>query len=306
MSDLTPYRPPALSPADADPPLDLIRAQIAPKASDGELALFAMVCDRLEMDPFKDQIYLIGRWDAQAGREIFRPQISVLGRAAIAHRTGLLTGIEGPWFAPKRTTKDDGSRGEWDWEDVWDWDGPPYAAKAQVWRAGSPTPYVFTALWSEFVQKKKDGEIYMMWRKMPANMLGKCAVSGALRRAFPESIGGVIGAVDAAVASGDITQVERVAATIRQDAPPPALEAPVPNPPPPSRTLEERVRAFREAVAAAGGERAAIRSIVKEATGGRTEESAELTEDDLPHVTAAYASWKAAQDAATEPEESGE
>lgn len=48
-----------------------------------------------------------------------------------------------------------------------------------------------TAFLSEYMQTKKDGSPTAMWKKMPHLMLGKCAESLALRKAFPAELSGI-------------------------------------------------------------------------------------------------------------------
>src|SRR5215471_19018267 len=88
--------------------VDVIRNQFAPSATDAEIEHFALVCRHLTLDPYADQIVLIGRNQKikvrEHGREVERwvmihkPQITVAGRRAIASRTGRLRGIEGPMW----------------------------------------------------------------------------------------------------------------------------------------------------------------------------------------------------------------
>lgn len=163
--------------------LDTIRDQMAPGASDEELAYFGAVCNRLGLTPFADQIVLIGRYDNRLKREVYRHQLTVAGRRALADRTGRLAGIEGPvWCGPRNRA------GELEWRDLWDEDEPPYCARVLVHVHGWQVPANGTAKWSEFAVKNKDGGLAPMWRSMPSHMLGKCAESLALRRAFPDAI----------------------------------------------------------------------------------------------------------------------
>jgi phage recombination protein Bet len=167
-----------------------VREQLAPKASDRELALFAQVCTNLDLNPFADQIVLVPRWDGRVGREVHRHQVTVAGRRAIAERTGDLIGIQGPeWCGPRN------ARGELAWLEVWDDDVPPYCARVFVHRRGWVSPANGTAKWSEFVVTNRDGRPAPLWARMPSHMLGKVAESLALRRAFPDVItGDVVGA----------------------------------------------------------------------------------------------------------------
>lgn len=50
-------------------------------------------------------------------------------------------------------------------------------------------PIVFTAWYPEFVQTKYDGTPVAMWKTKPHLMLRKCAIAGALRSQFPETLG---------------------------------------------------------------------------------------------------------------------
>jgi hypothetical protein len=165
--------------------VEVLREQIAPEASAGELMHFARVCTVLDLSPFAGQICLIGRYDRRAGHVVHKPQITVDGRRARAERTGLLDGIEGPvWCGPRNEA------GELVWEEVWsDDDNFPYCARVLVFRKDWSRPANGTAKWSEFSQTVTDGKggqsLSQFWRRMPSHMLAKVAESLALRRAFP-------------------------------------------------------------------------------------------------------------------------
>ena len=161
-------------------PIDVIREQLAPTASDGELEFFAQVSKRLELDPFAGHIVLIGRYDTRASRVVHRPQITAEGRHVLAERTGDLVGLDGPeWTGPRR---DDGTHV---WVDVWDDDEPPHAARVLVHRKGWVAPANGTVRWKEFAQYDSRNKLLPTWARMPSHMLGKVAMSLALRRAFP-------------------------------------------------------------------------------------------------------------------------
>ncbi|HKE76480.1 MAG TPA: recombinase RecT [Acidimicrobiales bacterium] len=174
MSELAVARP-ALA-------IDVLREQLAPEATDIELAYFAAVCQRLDLSPWADQIVLVGRHDRRVGRKVHRHQITVAGRRALAVRTGKLAGIEGPvWCGPRE-------RGELVWREVWDDDEPPYCARVLVHVQGWVKPANGTAKWTEFAQFDSGGALLPLWARMPSHMLGKVAESMALRRAFPDVI----------------------------------------------------------------------------------------------------------------------
>ena len=200
--------------------LNLIRDQLAPGAPDDELAWFGAVADRLELDPFAGHIVLIPRWDNRVRRDVYRPQITVAGRRAIAARTGELVMIDGPvWCGPRNAA------GDLDWLDVWDGAGYPYAARCLVSRRGWDRPANGTAKWSEFAQFGKADDAgerkpLPIWAQMPSHMLGKVAESLALRRAFPEIsavVAGLAGEEDvgavAEAAAPDIPEIPTPAGT---------------------------------------------------------------------------------------------
>lgn len=142
----------------------LIKEQIAPKATDEELQLFAMVAHKHNLDPFIKQIHCVHRWDSHANKDKMAIQISIDGFRAIAARTGEYAGSDDPVFD---TEKD------------------PKKATVTVYRfiQGIRCPFTATARWNEFYPGEKMG---FMWRSKPCVMLGKCAEAQALRKAFPE------------------------------------------------------------------------------------------------------------------------
>lgn len=162
--------------------VDLVKRTVAKGSSDDELRLFMHVCQRTGLDPFAKQIYFIRRWDADAGTWVFQPQTAIDGLRLIAERTGELEGVEGPWWCGE-----DG-----DWKDVWLSKDPPAAAKVIVKRRGRE-PRTAVAVFSEFVQKKKDGKPTRMWSPagMPSHMIAKCAEAIGLRGQFPQELGDV-------------------------------------------------------------------------------------------------------------------
>lgn len=174
----------------------LIRDQLAPKASDAEIRVFLALCQRLDLDPFARQIYLVGRWDSRARAEVYTPQVSIDGFRLVAQRTGEYAGQTSPEWCDESGA----------WRDVWLSDQPPVAARVGVYRRGWSAPLYRVALWSEFVQTHKDKTTGKpvtspMWARMPSVMLAKCAEMQALRAAFPNELSGVHGVEEMAQAT---------------------------------------------------------------------------------------------------------
>ncbi|MFI6347278.1 phage recombination protein Bet [Streptomyces sp. NPDC050560] len=157
-----------------------------------ELSSFLHLCQRTGLDPFSRQIYLIGRWDKRAGREVFTPQTGIDGYRVVAQR---VTVKQGGAYGYEDTLWCDASGA---WRDVWLAEEPPAAAKVTVVRNGQRFSAV--ALFREYVQTNRDGRPVGSWGKMPAGQLAKCGEALALRKAFPLDLAGVYTAEEMAQA----------------------------------------------------------------------------------------------------------
>lgn len=157
-------------------------------ASDGDLAIFFRHCQRTGLDPFRKQIYMIGRptknqrtgkWETR-----WTIQTGIDGYRKITARTASLKGDD-MTIGTKQWCGEDGQ-----WRDIWPakW-GKPEAARASVTVGGRT--YTATAMFDEYVQTTKDGEPNSMWRKMPANQIAKCAEAAAHRMATPDDLAGI-------------------------------------------------------------------------------------------------------------------
>lgn len=170
-------------------------------ATDGDLNLFFHVCRTTGLDPFRKQIYMIGRntkvveWveddRAQNGRRRIEKWVTKYtiqtgidgyrrnGREA-AKRLGDSLTFDGPYWC--------GEDGEW--REVWPAKKPPVAAKFTVFRNGEP----FSAVvhYDEFVQTNSNGQPNSMWDRMPRNQTAKCAEAMAFRRAYPDDFSGLL------------------------------------------------------------------------------------------------------------------
>lgn len=147
------------------------------RATNGDLAVFHHVCQRTGLDPFARQIYMIerqGKQTIQTGIDGYR----LVARRAVDRTREALSIGSAEWCGP------DGV-----WRDVWLSNEPPAAARVTVKRGAGEFPAI--ALWREYAQTKRDGDLTSMWASRPAGQLAKCAEALALRKAFPQDLSGV-------------------------------------------------------------------------------------------------------------------
>ena len=143
--------------------VDLLKRTIAKDATDDELALFMAQAQRMGLDPFVKQIYLVKRGDKAT------IQVGIDGYRLVADRTGKYAGNDDPEFEYVTGSE------------------RPHLARVTVWKIvqGQRCAFTATARWSEYVPSEKQDH---MWRKMPHVMLAKVAEALALRKAFPAEL----------------------------------------------------------------------------------------------------------------------
>jgi hypothetical protein len=187
------------------------------------LRVFLHVCQKMSLDPWRKQAYLIVRGEGDKAK--FTIQVGIDGYRTVAARTRLLVG-SATWL----WTGDDDDPACWRfneatgvmqrvWYDEWpESRGWPGAAKAVIrhydalgnlvisdavahWGMYAPMYPKFEWTGSSGSRKKvpvvdDDGKTVMelgeMWAKGPAHMLAKCAEALVLRKVFPDEFAGTV------------------------------------------------------------------------------------------------------------------
>jgi phage recombination protein Bet len=153
----------------------LIQSNIIPNGTPKEqVAVFARVCAEQNLSPFSKQIHLVPR----GGK--YTIQTAIDGFRAIAERTGVYAGNDDYKFNGDQSEYALINQGI----------KQPTTATATVYKiiGGLRCPFSATVRWEEYYPGKQLG---FMWDKMPFLMLGKCAESLVLRKAFPEALSGL-------------------------------------------------------------------------------------------------------------------
>lgn len=155
-----------------------LKEQVAKDCTDEEFLLFAEVCKSTGLSPFKRQIYAIGRWDKDLGRNKMSVQTGIDGYRTIASRTGLYAGSDAAKFDEGLSLFECLRAGR----------KQPTVASVTVWKIVQGHRVAFTAecAWEELYPGDKMG---FMWRSKPYLMLGKACEAQALRKAFPDKLG---------------------------------------------------------------------------------------------------------------------
>lgn len=143
---------------------ELIKRTVAQGATDDELALYLHDCERRGVHPLDKLLHFTkrgGRYTPITSIDLFRSRAASSGHHA---------GTDDAVFV----------------------EGKPYpvSATVTVYRltAGVRCPYTATARWAEYFPGEQQGH---MWKKMPYTMLAKCAEALALRKGFPQELGGL-------------------------------------------------------------------------------------------------------------------
>ena len=146
----------------------LTEVGVIPKDCSPELVkLYGRICHETQLNPFRKQIHFIRRGYS------YTVQVGIDGYRSIADRTGLYAGSDDYTFEFKNPA-----------------DKEPEKATATVYKIVHGVRCAFSASARMDEYKPQDVKMQFMWNKMPRLMLGKCAESLALRKAFPNELSG--------------------------------------------------------------------------------------------------------------------
>lgn len=158
-----------------------LKNSVFPGAASESILMAVDYCKARQLDILKKPVHIVPMYvkDAKTGDQEWRDVImpGIAEARTTAARTGQYAGQDEP---------------EFDSEIEYQGIRVPASCKATVYRLVHGIAYAFShrERFVEAVGKKKDGKINSMWAKRPYGQLAKCAEAGALRKAFPEELGG--------------------------------------------------------------------------------------------------------------------
>lgn len=254
------------------------------EASDADLQVFFHQCQRTGLDPFARQIYMIGREERK----------NVNGAWVGVTKQTIQTGIDGYRLIGRRAAQGAGetisvkppvwAHPDGGWRDVWlpAW-GTPAAAKVTIMRNGEE--FTAVALFDEYKQAKRNGELTRMWAQRPAGQIAKCAEALAWRMAFPQDLSGIY--TEEEMGQADNPAPERRPAAPRaqtQPSEPAAPEASTEAPAGPVRINEEQWSEIAGAAAAAGLTDAQTGQLIQETIGRQIAGATEIQVEEIPAI----------------------
>ena len=208
-----------------------------PPATEEELEEFLLVAEGYGLDPIRKQIFATRR----KGQLVIAPTID--GLRYLAARTRELDGQDEPRYGPTGPA------------------GVPEWCSVTVCRKGCRRGFTAIVYWAEYAR----GNPTDTQREMPRLMLTKATESQALRKAFPEALGGLVSLEEMGTTEGGGDPQE---APWQEDGP-----DTVRKPNPPKISSQEALQVAREA-AERQRQRAEARQRVDEAVAGGVEKDA--------------------------------
>lgn len=160
-----------------------LQNSVFPGAKDESILLAVDYCKARKLDILKKPCHIVPMsvTDAKTGNKNWRDVImpGIYEQRITAFRTGQMAGQDEPVFGDTVTFRGIEAP-EW--------------CRVTVYRFINNERCAFshTEYFCEACATTKDGKPNSMWSKRPRGQLAKCAEAGALRKAFPDELGGVI------------------------------------------------------------------------------------------------------------------
>ena len=160
-----------------------LQNSVFPGAKDESIILAVDYCKARKLDILKKPCHIVPMnvTDAKTGNKQWRDVImpGIYEQRITAFRTGQMAGQDDPVF---------GEIISFNGMDVPEW------CRVTVYRFinGERCAFSHTEYFTEACATTKDGKLNSVWSKRPRGQLAKCAEAGALRKAFPDELGGVI------------------------------------------------------------------------------------------------------------------
>lgn len=160
-----------------------LQNSVFPGAKDESILLAVDYCKARKLDILKKPCHIVPMsvTDAKTGNKNWRDVImpGIYEQRITAFRTGQMAGQDEPVFGDTVTFRGVEAP-EW--------------CRVTVYRFINNERCAFshTEYFSEACATTKEGKPNSMWSKRPRGQLAKCAEAGALRKAFPDELGGVI------------------------------------------------------------------------------------------------------------------
>lgn len=145
-----------------------------PHLTNEQFAFFADWCRQRKVNPNSAQVFADLKWDARLDAQVVVPMLGIEGFRLLATRTDAYAGCDAPTFTYADPA--DESR--------------PSRARCTVRRIvkGTMCPSTAEVRWEEYATTDDPEEFR---DQMPHVWLGKCAEAAALRKAFPDQLGGI-------------------------------------------------------------------------------------------------------------------
>jgi len=157
--------------------LAVLRKQLCKDLTTVETDFFLEVAKGLDLNPFTGEIFASVFGDGEKRKLVILP--SELGHLKNAKRDPAWNGIEGPqWCGPDGAWLD-----FWPYLDIEDPPRFPIAARARAHRKGVDfESWAVVHFWGR-AKTYSNGDLKDLWATDPIGMIGKCAVTAALKRA---------------------------------------------------------------------------------------------------------------------------